>query len=105
MQNITNSRVIKFRVWDIRNKNWVSVFEKSFLNNPEYIVQQFTGLKDKEGKEIYEGDIIQVANNRIYQVKFIDGGEVNREWYGGIFALWLNEEVFFPLTNMPCKTV
>lgn len=65
-------REIKFRAWDIDNKKMIPVLNLSGTNdyyNGEYlnlkckypndfIWMQYTGSKDKNGKEIYEGDIL-----------------------------------------------
>ncbi len=66
-------RIIKFRVWDIKNKYFrkytgedhVDINEE--FENPNYIFLQFTSLLDRNGKEIFEGDIVQ----KYYDIKDI----------------------------------
>jgi len=86
------SREIKFRVWNKERQLFViygetpkqiqddavKSMELPIITSEDCVWQQYTGLKDKNGQEIYEGDLLvkQSVSRTVYLVDF------NNENYG-----------------------
>lgn len=103
------NRELKFRVW-WKDDSEPSIYTEYDLfddtwTNSEYIgVEQYTGLKDKNGKEIYDGDIIREkwndeeafrSENRVGKVEYFTDGFVAQFVGGRMIPLGM-----FPFGNI-----
>lgn len=75
-------RELKFRAWYKSEKKMIYNIQNEFeerielgmdcfsdyLNNDDFIVNQFTGRTDKEGKEIYEDNILLIIGQGYFRV-------------------------------------
>lgn len=94
-------RDIKFRAWDKQFHIWLyndeyvikpdsgSVAEIDYADgyvviaadNHDAVIEQYTGINDKNGVEIYDGDIIKSVGSNTEVVIYIDGRFEPVCWY------------------------
>ena len=87
------NRELKFRVY-IPDHEKLCYFDlvnfdysDRYLSQHHYPVQQYTGLKDKNDKEIYEGDIVKATSDQYKNENFV-GKVIFDE---GCFLTWINK--------------
>lgn len=124
------SRELKFRVWSDEDKQYRTDCKLAYLfhsvtglpatvfsdEGDMFVIEQYTGLKDKNGKDIYEGDIVKLydkfRNGKCIGIYIVQFDELNGEYvfspdndldnieYGG-FPIWARYKVIGNIHKNP----
>ena len=87
-------RDIKFRAWDkIKEKMDYNPNFDDIVNEARYIFMQYTGLKDKAGVEIYEGDILHITTEDMVCLNYKTVVEWTKQGYYSDFMNYSKAKV------------
>ena len=104
-------REIKFRAWNGKMHYDVMIGKvvgsKTMPPTPigEANLMQFTGLKDKNGKEIYEGDTVRIADPAMWTDEWIKDfkGNAEVEWVEDGCEYWVHFRIDIWLVLRGCE--
>jgi len=88
-------RIIKFRSWDARTQQMgIPDGIANDIDGDRFQVMQYTGLKDKNGNEIYEGDYLKTDKGIICRVYWSKGGACFMVSYDNQWSTRLGKKIY-----------